>query len=105
LSEEEFNKHHKELFFRFYMKIPLDWDATLGPGGETHKLNRLGIGTKYGSPTSVLYFDVKGPSFKNGRFSFYVVKEGPVRYTSKTLTELGVVDGQWHCYEIHFKMN
>jgi hypothetical protein len=104
LSAEEFNKHHKELFIRFYMRIPLGWDATLG-SGATHKLNRLGTGTKYGSPTSVLYFDVKGPNFKNGRFSFYVVKEGPVRYTSKTLTELGIVDGQLHCYEIHFKMN
>jgi hypothetical protein len=104
LTEEEFNQHYKEFFFRFYMKIPSQWDANLR-GGNTHKLNRIVIGKSYGGGGSTFYFDVKGASFKNGKFSFYCGKEGPVRYTSKTLTELGIIDDQWHCYELHFKMN
>ena len=27
-TQEEFDNHHKELFVRWYMKIPSDWDAT-----------------------------------------------------------------------------
>jgi len=105
LTEQEFNQGYKQLFFRYYMKIPSEWDATLGPA-QTHKMNRFLTKTTYGGDvTSTFYFDVKGTSFKSGKFSFYFTKEGPVRYTSKTLTELGIVDGRWHCYEIHFKMN
>jgi hypothetical protein len=105
LTSSEFSRGYKELFFRWYMKIPGGWNANLN-SGQTHKLNRTRTATSYGGPiTSELYFDVKGGTFKSGRFSFYNTKEGVVRYTSKTVTELGVVDGQWHCYEIHFKMN
>lgn len=104
LSEEEFNNHYKELFIRWYVKIPREWDANLG-GSSTHKLNRLYIGTSAGSKAREWYMDVKGSTFKKGRFSFYNTAEGNVHYTEKTITELGVNDGQWHSLEWHVKLN
>jgi hypothetical protein len=104
-TSSEFNNHYKELFVRWYVKIPTDWDANLG-GAHTHKLERIYSGTSAGEHTMEWYMDVKGgASFKNSKFSFYNTKEGNVWYTDKTITQLGVNDGNWHSLEWHVKLN
>jgi len=103
-SLQEFNNNYKELFIRWYVKIPPEWDADLG-GANTHKLNRLYIGALAGAKTAEWYMDVKGHTFKAGKFSFYNTATVDVHYTEKTVTELGVNDGQWHSLEWHVKLN
>jgi hypothetical protein len=103
LTQSEFSKHYRELYTRFYMKFPVGWDANLG-SGETHKLNRFYIRSTYeDKTTSEFLWDVKGPTFKTGSFAFH----NPVVtvYYGDTLSNLGVLDGNWHCYELRVKMN
>ncbi len=103
-SEQEFANHYKELFIRWYVKIPPEWDADLG-SGNYHKLNRIYIGTSAGAKTTEWYMNVNGSTFKTGKFAFYNTAQGDVYYSEKTITELGVNDGQWHSLEWHLKLN
>ena len=100
----EFNNHYKELYIRWYVKIPAEWDANLA-GGGTHKLDRMYISSSAGGRDTEWYMDVKGDTFKGGRFSFYNTAQGWVWYTVKTVTQLGVNDGRWHSLEWHVKLN
>jgi len=106
LTEAEFNNHYTNLHFRWYIKFPVGWDCNQS-SAHTHKLSRLNTATTYGgNPYSTLYFDVKGDiSFSGGRFTLYDTQEGGVYYSEKTVAEYGVIDGNWHCYEIWFKLN
>jgi hypothetical protein len=104
LSTAEFNQHNKEIFARWYMKFPVGFEAYFSTG-ETFKLTRARFGITAGAWTTEFYFDVKGAYITTGNFSFYWTKEGPVRRTALTLTQLGVMDGNWHCYELNLKMN
>lgn len=108
LTESEFNNHYRELYVRMYMKFPSAWDANL-PAGQTHKLNRYYTRSIYNeSNTGEWLWDVKGSTFKTGSFSFYGFNYGDAGtsvYYTDTLSNLGVLDGNWHCYEIRMKMN
>jgi hypothetical protein len=99
----EFNNHYKELFVRWYVKIPPEWDASLAMG-ETHKLNRFYIGTSAGSVSSQILVDVNGATFKNGRIA-WALPHGPVYYTVKTISQMGINDGQWHSIEWQIRLN
>jgi hypothetical protein len=104
-TAQEFANQYKELFIRWYVKVPPEWDAQLADGGNTHKLNRIWTGTEPGAQTQTWFLDVKGGNFKNGRFSFYYVPEGNVYYADDTISELGINDGQWHSLEWYLKLN
>jgi hypothetical protein len=109
-SEEEFNNYHKEIFVRYYMKIPSDWDACLNTScgasqsANTAKLSRFYVGSSYGGHSNEFRFDVLGSSFQTGKFALASPTGGGVNYTD-TLSNLGILDGNWHCYEIHLIMN
>ena len=103
-TSDEFNNHYKELYIRWYIKIPDEWDANLN-NGRTHKLQRAFIGSTQGSKTKQWYLDVKGKTFKTGKFSFYNTGGGGVLYSKSTISELGVNDGNWHSLEWRLKLN
>lgn len=95
---------YKELYTRYYMKIPIGWEVAQGPS-QTFKLNRHYLGTVQGGQTGQFYFDIKnGSTMANSHFSFYMIGAG-VRQTTETLGELGVIDGEWHCYEWRAKLS
>ena len=105
LTSSEFNSHHKELYVRWYVKIPPAWDASLG-SGQTHKLNRFYYGTSAGDHTNEMYFDVKGGSFKTGKISIYPSKGLGWAWRSQlTVSQLGLNDGNWHSIETRFKID
>ena len=101
----EFNNHYKELYIRWYVKIPAEWDANVVGVGGTCKLNRLYFSSEAEGEQGEWLMDIKGSTFKTGKFSFYCVPEGNVWYTQKTVSELDVNDGQWHSLEWHVKLN
>jgi hypothetical protein len=103
-TETEFNNHYKELFIRWYVKIPPDWNAYLAAGGNSFKLNRILFGS---SPleAKTWFMNINGDTFKEGNFMFYNASMGGVYYTTKTVSELGVNDGKWHSLEWHLKLN
>jgi len=103
-TAQEFNARYKELYVRWYVKIPTGWDASLG-NASTHKLNRFYVSSLAGGKDQEWYMDVKGPTFKTGYFSFYYSGGQGVWYTSKTISQLGINDGQWHSLEWHVKLN
>ena len=103
-TDAEFANHYKELYQRWYMKIPVGWDASLG-SASTHKFSRAYIGASAAAKTYEWYFDVKGGSFSGGRFTFYHGATSNIYYTQQTVSEIGVIDGRWHCYEFRMKLN
>ena len=103
-TEQEFAQGYKELFIRWYVKIPLEWDADLA-GSKTHKLNRFWIGSSAGATTKEWLIDIKGSTFNTGRLSFYNTGGGGVWHTASTVNELGINDGNWHSLEWRLKLN
>jgi hypothetical protein len=105
LSEEEWNNHYREVYFRWYMKIPPQFDVG-GNGTGFIKLSRaVYTTTAGGSGSKQWYFNFgKGPYGTTGQFSNGYLHDGGYR-TTKTITEMGLNDGEWHCLEIHFKPN
>ena len=104
LTPQEFSNQYKELYIRWYVKIDPDWDANLG-NGETHKLNRVYIGTSVGSVSDEWYLDVKGATFKTGKLAMYNTGYGGVFRSSQTISQLGINNGQWHSIEWRIKLN
>ncbi len=108
---KEADFHYRNLFFRYYIKIPNGWDANI-IGGNTHKLTRANMGSSWGAPTQEWYFDVKGDTFKGGKITFYNIADtgcgfaSCVYYTDKTVTQLGINDGTWnHWLEVQLKLS
>ena len=105
LTSSEFNNHYKELYVRWYVKIPTAWDANLA-GTQTHKLNRFYYGSSAGTSTGTLYVDVKGDTFKSGQISIYPTNGlGWVWKSQQDITQLGLNDGLWHSIEIRAKID
>jgi len=69
------------------------------------KLNRAYFGTTAGATSPEWYLDIKGSSFKNGKFSFYNTAAGDVWYSSQTVSQIGINDGKWHSLEWRLKLN
>jgi len=105
LTSSEFDNHYKELYFRWYIKIPPEWDKDTGTG-NTFKWNRIWSSKTYnGEARDTVYFDLKGATFKTASFTLYSVYEGGVWYSQQNIAQLGVNDGNWHYLEVHFKAN
>lgn len=108
LTSSEFANQYRDLYARFYIKIPTDWNANAaGP-----KFNRFYIGSSAGDTSrGQIYLDVGtqfGQTFKTAGLRIYSdrsAREYDNHYTNQTMAQLGMLDGNWHCVEIRVKLN
>ena len=100
-SQAEFDKHHKELYVQYYVKIPVGWNTTTW----SPKWDRALIGPDKGSGSITWYFQASNTQFKDCPFSFYLTSYQDIYYTEKTPSQMGIIDGNWHSFKIHMKLN
>ena len=93
------SKNYRELYVRYYMKVPSGFDVSGGPGV---KFDRFWSNYDFGQ---VSMMAVEG-GFHSGRFAIYCPSMGsPNYFWSHSFNDLGINDGEWHCIELHYKMN
>ena len=107
LEYSEANLHTtRELYTRWYMKIPSDF--TLSEG--TCNMNYLKMWRYYfdenvgGSNMLPIYLNFNGSSFSNARMQVYGVGDSSGWHT--LLSSIADIrDNQWHCHELRIKLN
>lgn len=99
LTSAEFANGYKELFVRWYMKIPPDWSFSAGE----MKFNRFYTGTSAGDKSGSWrigwvgnYLQFYRPDAPSGSNMFY---------SQRTVTQMGLNDGNWHSIEFHMRLN
>jgi len=99
LSEEEFANHYRELYCRMYIRLPVGMACA---NAVSSKINRYYWGSSQGDTTKGEFHFVLGGNWPSGRL--LLITPGADGTTSyQTAAEMGIADGEWHCYEIYLK--
>jgi hypothetical protein len=97
-SEKWMTSLSKEIYHRWYMKMPSNFDKTIPQGFKFWRYITRENG--FANPPEI-YVNVKGSSLSTGNLTIYNGTTGykdlvPVRNFN---------DGQWHCHELRIKLN
>lgn len=106
-SSSEFSNNHRVIYSRMYIKFPVGWSVTDAGGDSPKIIGRMYGGTSTGGQSEQIYVGLYEPSgttnIGNRQFKFTPSSASGTYsspYVKKTMSELGIMDGEWHCLEI-----